>query len=458
MARNPSPLQPEALRALQSHVRGELLVPGDAAYAIGRRCWNAAVDRRPAAIVKCHDAEDVTRTLRIATEYGLPVTVRGGGHNVAGRGVADEALLIDLSRMRAVTVQPDHRVAEVQGGALWHDVDVAAARSGLATTGGMVSSTGVGGFTLGGGAGWLMRRFGLAIDNLRAASVVLADGRFVRASAEEHPDLFWGLRGGGGGLGVVTGFEFALHPIRQVYAGVVVRPAEEAALMLRAFRDFAMEAPDAFCGMVVLIHAPPLPFLDAAWYGRPVVVTPLCWSGDLASAEGVLAPLRRIGSPIVDHLGPMPYVQWQHLQDMGAPSGRYHYWKTASYRSLPNAAIEALAAAAVSLPTSISEIHVQNLGGAVARVAKNETPFAHRDAGIFVNLIGATQWADEFPSMRDQVRALHGRMTAGALPQPLPNFSDRDDGRVPDQLGPESAERLQALRRRYDPAGRFWPT
>jgi hypothetical protein len=154
----------------------------------------------------------------------------------------------------------------------------------------------------------------------------------------------------------------------------------------------------------------------------------------------------------------MPYVQWQHLQDMGAPSGRYHYWKTASYRSLPDAAIEALAAAAVSLPTSISEIHVQNLGGAVARVAKNETPFAHRDAGIFVNLIGATQWADEFPSMRDQVRALHGRMTAGALPQPLPNFSDRDDGRVPDQLGPESAERLQALRRRYDPAGRFWPT
>jgi hypothetical protein len=360
--------------------------------------------------------------------------------------------------MRAVSVHADRRMAEVQGGALWHDVDVAAARSGLATTGGMVSSTGVGGFTLGGGAGWLMRRFGLAIDNLRAASVVLADGRFVRASAEEHPDLYWGLRGGGGGLGVVTGFEFALHPVRQVYAGVVVRPAEEAALILRAFRDFAIEAPDAFCGMVVFVHAPPLPFLDASWFGRPVVVTPLCWSGDLAAAEDALAPLRRVGSPIVDHLGPMPYVQWQHLQDAGAPSGRYHYWKTSSYRSLPDAAIETLAAAALSLPTSLSEIHVQNLGGAVGRVAQSETPFAQRDAGVFVNLIGATQWSDEFSSMRDRVRALHERMAPGALPCPLPNFTDRDDGIVSNQLRPESAERMQALRRRYDPAGRFAPT
>jgi len=458
MALNPNPLQPEAVEALRSHVRGEVLLPGDTRYGTARRCWNASVDRRPAGIVRCEDAEDVTRSLRIATEYGLPVTVRGGGHNVAGRGVADEALLIDLSRMRAVSVQADRRVAEVQGGALWHDVDVAAARCGLATTGGMVSSTGVGGFTLGGGAGWLMRRFGLAIDNLLAASVVLADGRFVRASADEHPDLFWGLRGGGGGLGVVTGFELALHPLRQVYAGVVIRPAEEAGLVLRAFRDFTVSAPDAFCGMVVLIHAPPLPFLDAGWFGRPVVITPLCWSGDLASAEDALAPLRRVGSPIVDHLGPMPYVQWQHLQDAGAPSGRYHYWKTASYRSLPDAVIETLSEAALSLPSPLTEIHVQHLGGAVARVPTEETPFGQRDAGIFVNLIGCTQWPEEFPSVRERVRALHDRIGGGALGRPLPNFSDRDDGRVADQLQPASAQRLRELRGRYDPAGRFAPT
>jgi hypothetical protein len=415
------------------------------------------VDRRPAAIVRCEDAEDVTKTLRIATEYGLPVTVRGGGHNVAGRGVADGALLIDLSRMRAVSVHADRRVAQVQGGALWHEVDVATARHGLATTGGMVSSTGVGGFTLGGGAGWLMRRFGLAIDNLQAASVVLADGRFVRASADEHPDLFWGLRGGGGGggLGVVTGFEFAVHPVHQVYAGVVVRPAEEAALILRTFRDFTKDAPDTFCGMVVLIHAPPLPFLNASWYGRPVVITPLCWSGDLASAEDVLAPLRRVGSPLVDHLGPMPYAQWQHLQDMGAPSGRHHYWKTASYPSLPDAAIETLADAALSLPTSLTEIHVQHLGGAVARIAAEQTAFTQRDAGAFVNLIGVTQWPEEFPLMRERVRALHARLASGALPSVLPNFSDSDDGSVTDQLGAGAAGRLRELRMRYDPAGRF---
>ena len=448
-------LESQTVEALRRHIRGELLLPGDATYAVARRGWNASIDRMPAGIVRCEDAEDVTRTLRIATEHGLPVTVRAGGHNVAGRAVADGALLIDLSRMRAVSVHAERRVVEVQGGALWHDVDVAAARCGLATTGGMVSSTGVGGFTLGGGAGWLMRRFGLAVDNLRGVSVVLADGRFVRASTDEHPDLFWGLRGGGGGLGVVTAFEFALHPVSQVYAGVVVRPAEEAALLLRTFRDFTRGAPDGFCGMVVLIHAPPLPFLDAAWHGRPVAITALCWSGEPAAGEDVLAPLRRVGSPIVDHVGPMPYVQWQHLQDVGAPSGRHHYWKTASYRSLPDSAIETLATAALSLPTSLSEIHVQHLGGAVARVAVDETPFAQRDAAFFVNLIGATQWLEEFPSVRERVRALHERIAGGALPRPLPNFSDRDDGPVADQLDPASAERLQVLRRRYDPTGRF---
>jgi FAD/FMN-containing dehydrogenase len=457
MALNPNSLHPRAMEALQQHVRGELLLPGDLRYAVGRRCWNASVDRMPAAIVRCEDAEDVTRALRIATEYGLPVTVRGGGHNVAGRGVADGALLIDLSRMRAVSVHADRRVAEVQGGALWHDVDVATARHGLATTGGLVSGTGVGGFTLGGGAGWLMRRFGLAIDNLQSASVVLADGRFVRASAHEHPDLFWGLRGGGGGLGVVTGFEFALHPVRQVYAGVVVWPAEEATLILRAFRDFAMDAPDAFCGMVVLKHAPPLPFLDASWYGRPVVIMALCWSGELALAEDALSALRQVGSPLVDHVGPMPYVQWQHLQDMGALSGRHQYWKTTSYQALPEVAIETLTAAALTLPTSLTEIHVQHLGGAVARVAPQETAFTHRDAGVFVNLIGVTPWPEEFPWMRERVRALHDRLAAGALRSMLPNFSDRDDGSVTEQLGAGSGPRLRELRTRYDAAGRFAP-
>ncbi|MBS0393256.1 MAG: FAD-binding oxidoreductase [Proteobacteria bacterium] len=458
MATGSTPIPATAIAALRRLVRGRLLLPDDAPYALDRRVWNAAIDRHPGAILQCADAEDVTQALRVATDHSLAVTVRGGGHNVAGRALADGALLIDLSRMRDVTVDPDARTARVQGGALWHDVDCATARHGLATTGGLVSGTGVGGFTLGGGAGWLMRKHGLAIDNLRAASVVLADGRFVRASADEHPDLFWALRGGGGGLGVVTEFEFGLHRMGPVYAGVVIRPATEAALALRIFRDVAPGAPDEFCGMTVLAHAPPLPFLDAAWHGRPVVISALCWCGDPAAAEATLEPLRRAGTPLADHVGPIPYLQWQHLQDGGAPPGRHQYWKTASLADLPDAAIEALAQAVQSLPTPQTEIHVQHLGGAVARAPAAETAFGHRDARFFVNLIGVTPWADAYPALREAVRDLHGRLQSHALPGLLPNFSGYDDGPVPDQLTATLAVRLQALRRRYDPAARFSPT
>ncbi|MGH7594389.1 MAG: FAD-binding oxidoreductase, partial [Gemmatimonadales bacterium] len=251
----------KAVDALNQCLRGAVVRPDDARYSIGRRVWNGAIDRHPAALVLCDDAEDVALALRIAADHGVGVTVRGGGHNVAGRSVEDGALLIDLSRMRAVVVNERAKVAVVQGGALWHDVDIATAPAGLATTGGLVSSTGVGGFTLGGGTGWLMRRHGLAIDNLLAAGVVLADGRFVRASATENAELFYGLRGGAGGLGIVTSFEFQLHPLRQVLAGFIVRRAAEASDALRIFRDFASAAPDEFCGVMVIANAPPLPFL-----------------------------------------------------------------------------------------------------------------------------------------------------------------------------------------------------
>jgi FAD/FMN-containing dehydrogenase len=430
-------------------------MPGDAGYPVARRVWNGAIDRHPGAIAICADAEDVALALRIASEHDAAVTVRGGGHNVAGRSIADGVLMIDLSRLRGVTVNASARVATVQGGARWHEVDLATARAGLATTGGLVSSTGVGGFTLGGGAGWLMRRHGLAIDNLHAAGVVLADGRFVRASSEEHSDLLWGLRGGAGGLGVVTSFEFGLHPMTLVYAGLVVRPAAEAGAALRVFRDFAQDAPDEFCGLTVLVHAPPLPFLDAAWHGRPVVIYALCWCGDVAEGERALKPLREFGNPLVDHLGPMPYVQWQHMQDGGAPPGRCNYWKTTSYVGLPDAVIDELASASEALPSAMSEIHVQHLGGAVARVPAGETAFAQREAGFFVNLIGVTPWSDELVPMRERVRDLNQRIATYALPQLLPNFSDQDDGDVTRGAHATVAERLVALRRRYDPAGRF---
>ncbi len=445
---------PERLRQAGQRLRGPLILPGDAGYPAGRRLWNEWIERSPAAIATCVDAEDVTHALRIAAELDLRVTVRGGGHNVAGRSSADGALMVDLSRLRGVAVRPETGRAIVQGGALWHDVDVASAAVGLATTGGLVSSTGVGGFTLGGGCGWLMRRFGLAADNLLAARVILPDGRLVRATADDNPELFWALRGGGG-IGIVTEFEFRMHPVTRVVAGLIVWPATEAGRALRAFRDVAARAPDEFCGMAVLANAPPLPFLDAAWHGRPVMLQLACWSGAPEAADAVLAPLRAVGRPLVDHIGPMPYVQWQHINDGAAPPGRHHYWKTASFRDLPDSVIDDLAAAVLDLPAPFTELHVQHLGGAVARVPAEETAFTQRDTGFFVNIIGTTLWADDRARLRERVRGLHERLAPQARPERLPNFTGPDDDGIADQLALQARGRLQALRRRYDPDGRI---
>jgi len=283
--------------------------------------------------------------------------------------------------------------------------------------------------------------------------VVLADGRLARASSAEHTDLYWGLRGGAGGFGVVTSFEFRLHPLRDVLAGLVVHPGDQAKPVLRTFRDFAAAAADEFCGLAVITHAPPLPFLDAAWHGRPVVILALCWSGDLADGEYAMKSLTSFGRPLAHHVGPMPYVQWQQMQDPLAPPGLYQYWKTANFRALGDAALDQLAAAAHHLPTPRTEIHVQHMGGAVARAPAGDTAFAHRDAAFFVNLIGVAPTADQLDGVRDWVRSLHGQVASEALAGILPNFSGQDDVQAVPRFGREHAARLDALRRRYDPAG-----
>lgn len=445
------PLKASVRDALRARIRGITLLPGDAQYDTARQVWNGAIDRRPSCIIRCADAEDVSHAVRIAADNGLALTIRGGGHNVAGRSISDGKLLLDLSRLRQVTVNRESRIAAVQGGALWRDVDAATAIDGLATTGGLISSTGVGGFTLGGGAGWLMRKHGLACDNVRSFGVVLGDGRFIRASAGEHTDLYWGLRGGGGGLGVVTSFEFELHPLREVMAGVVVHPAENAGAALRHFRDFAADAPEEFCGLAIIAHAPPLPFIEPEWHTRPVVVFAVCWSGELAQGERVLAPLRAWGSPLVDHVGPMPYAQWQRMQDPAAPRGHYYYWKTANYAALSDATLNELAAMAYCLPTKRCEIHVQHMGGAVARRAAEDAAFAHRQARFFVNFIGISDAASAIGELRDRVRTLHAKAAVDALPGILPNFTDQDDNDPVRQLGAQNAVRLASLRRTYNP-------
>ncbi len=444
-----------ALRALRARLRGTALVRADQGYDLARRVWNGAIDRYPSCIVGCADAEDVQHAMRIAADHGLRVTIRGGGHNVAGRSIADGALLLDLSKLRQVSVNCELRVATVQGGAVWRDVDGATAIDGLATTGGLVSSTGVGGFTLGGGAGWLMRKHGLACDNLRGAGVVLADGRFVRASPQEHADLYWGLRGGAGGLGVVTSLEFQLHPLREVLAGLVVHPAEHAGPALRAFRDFAAGAPDEFCGLAVIAHGPPLPFLDSAWHGRPVVMFAMCWSGHITEGETALAALRGHGQPVVDHVGRMPYAQWQQLQDPSAPRGHYYYWKTANYAALSDRTVDQLAAMAYRLPSMRSEIHVQHMGGAVSRFAADDSAFAHRNAQFFVNFIGITDAPSALGLLREDIRALHDQAAHDALPGAQTNFADRDDSDHIRRFGSQNAGRLDALKKKYDPAGTF---
>jgi FAD/FMN-containing dehydrogenase len=448
-------LKSSVLNALRSRLRGTALVRGDQGYDIARRVWNGAIDRYPSCIVGCADAEDVSHAVRIAADHGLQMTVRGGGHNVAGRSIRDGSLLLDLSMLRQVSVNRELRVATVQGGAVWRDVDTATAAEGLATTGGLISSTGVGGFTLGGGAGWLMRKHGLASDNVRGAGVVLADGRFVRASPQEHADLYWGLRGGAGGLGVVTSFDFQLHPLREVLAGLIVHPAEHAAEALRVFRDFAAVAPDEFCGLAVIAHGPPLPFLDAAWHGRPVLMLAVCWSGNLAEGEGVLAALRAHGQPVVDHIGRMPYANWQQLQDPSAPRGHYYYWKTANYAALSDDTVNNLAAMAMRLPTMRSEIHVQHMGGAVSRFPPDDSAFAHRDAQFFVNFIGITDTASAVGEVREGIRALHDKGSRDALPGALTNFAGQDDSDNVRRFGLQNAGRLEALRKKYDPAGTF---
>jgi len=442
-------------QALRTRLRGTVVGADADEFEQLRRVWNGAIDRRPCAIARCADARDVQLALQLAREHGVGVTVRGGGHNVAGLAVRDGALLLDLGAMRAVAVNAELRAATVEGGALWRDVDAATAHAGLATTGGLISTTGVGGFTLGGGAGWLMRRYGLACDNAIAGQIVLADGRSVRVTATEHPDLFWALRGGAGGIGVVTHFEMRLYPLSQVYAGLVVFPGDQSGAVLKGFRDFVLEAPDEFCGLAVMTSAPPLPFLDAAWHGRTVCILALCWSGTAVTGERILAPLRGVGTALADVVGSMPYAQWQQMLDPSAPPGRCQYWKTVNFATLRNDTIDLLCAAAEARPTPFTELHIQHMGGAVARVQPSESAFAHRGAQFFVNLIGAAAEKTHFETMRAWIRDLYMQLSVHALPGKMPNFADGDDLEPIARFGNHNAKRLEDLRRRYDPDGLF---
>ncbi len=437
---------------------GELLHPGDAAYEEARRIWNGAIDRRPAVIARCRDAADVVSALQFARERELEVAVRGGGHGVAGHSVCDDGIVIDLSPMRGVHVDPLARVARVQAGALLGDLDSATQAFGLATPAGIVTHTGVAGLTLGGGIGWLTRKLGATVDHLRSARVVTADGDIVTASDDENPDLFWGLRGGGGNFGIVTEFEFGLHPIGPtVLAGPVYYALEEGVEVLRRYRDVVADAPDELMTILHLRQAPPLPFLPEALHGRPVVAVVACWSGDLKQGERAVQPLRELGTPLADLVKPRPFLELQGLFDGAVPHGWHYYWKSVETPPFEDATIDVLVEHTERITSPRSFTIIFHLGGALARVPEDAMAYPQRDAAFDVNI--TTVWLDGDERADEHVRwtrEFHAALEPYTGGRVYVNFlGDEGQSRVRAAYGEAKYARLAALKSRWDPANVF---
>jgi FAD/FMN-containing dehydrogenase len=438
--------------------RGQLLSAGHAEYDVARALWNGAIDRRPRLIARCIGTRDVIAAVRFARDHDLEIAVRGGGHNVAGTAACDDGIVIDLSAMRGVRVAPRERTAWVQGGALWGDVDHETQAHGLATTGGIVSHTGVAGLTLGGGVGWLMRKYGLTVDNLLAADVVTADGEVLRASADEHADLFWALRGGGGNFGVVTSFEFRLHSVGPaVLAGPILWDATDVREVLCAYRDFIRDAPDELGTVVRFGAAPPLPVIPPDLHWRPVVIVGACYAGPIEEGERVLRPLRTARAPLLDLVGPMPYAGFQSALDSTVVHGWNYYWKSTHLPDLGEDLIDVIAEHAFSCSSPRSYAAMFHLKGAVSRVADGATAFGNRQASHAITLDAVWRPGEELgdadTAWTKTFFAALGRFRNGVYV----NFlgGDEEHGRVREAYGDINYDRLARVKAAYDPANVF---
>jgi FAD/FMN-containing dehydrogenase len=433
---------------------GRLVEPGDDGYDAARAGWNGAIDRRPAAVAHACDADDVAAAIRGARSLGVPFTIRAGGHSVSGRSVRDGALCIDLRALDRVEVDPVHAVVRVGGGALLSELDAATQEHGLAVPAGQISHTGVGGLTLGGGLGWLMRGHGLTVDSLLAAEVVLADGALVRASADEHPDLFWALRGGGGDFGAVTRFEFRAHRVGpMVLGGMMLHPWQRAREALRATRALMEGAPEELTVFAAMITAPPEPPFPPELQGRRALAVALAWSGDVAEGERAIAPLRAACPPALDLVGPMPYVALQSMLDATAPHGWRFYDRQHYLPEVSDAVIDALMAGFERAPTPQAHVMTAWMGGAIDRVAPGETAFGHRGAHALTWIIGCSGDEPVGP-VTDWVRAVWEDTAPFASGGVYVNALD--SGRpVRDAYADQVWERLVAVKRRYDPDGVF---
>ncbi|MDG5774906.1 FAD-binding oxidoreductase [Haloarculaceae archaeon H-GB1-1] len=413
------------------------------------------IDKHPVLIAQCAGTADVISAVRFAKEHDIPISVKGGGHNIAGRAVEDDALMIDLSPMKSVRVDPNAKTARVEPGVVLNELDHETQAFGLATPAGYNSTTGVAGLTLGGGWGWLSRKHGLTVDNLLSADVVTAQGELVHASEDENEDLFWGLRGGGGNFGIVTSFEFQLHEVGPtVLSGPIVHPFDDAEAVLSGFRDFAADAPNDATVWCVIRHAPPLPFIPEEWHGRKVVILATFYAGDMEEGEKVLQSVRDIGEPIADAVGPHPYAGWQQAFDGLAPAGNRHYWKSHNFVELTDEMIETFVEYGETIPTEETEIAIPHLGGAINEKPVGETAYPHRNAEFIMNL--HTQWTD---SDQDEeciawARDMHEAMAPHATGGVYANF-------VPEQVGDQQAayrenyDRLVEVKNEWDPGNLF---
>jgi FAD/FMN-containing dehydrogenase len=435
------------IRRFEARLRGDLIRPETATYETARRVHNAMIDKRPALIVRCAGVSDVVNAVNFARENDLLVAIRGGGHNVAGTAVCDGGIVIDLSQMKGIRVHPAQRTVRAEAGVTWGELDHETQAFGLATTGGAVSTTGIAGLTLGGGLGVLMRKHGLTCDNLLSADVVTADGLLLTASATENADLFWALRGGGGNFGIVTSLEYRVHAVGTILGGLVLYPLDRAREMLAFYRDLTATAPEELTAYAALLTSPD---------GVPMSAIFACYAGPLATGEALLRPVREFGPPMADLICPMSYASIQKTFDPTAPAGLLNYWKSSFLRELSADVVDAIVAAYATVPSPLTSVVIEHLGGAVSRVGEGETAFSHRGAPY--SLTAASLWRDK--SQSDKNIAWTRRLWQALQPATnlavYSNYLGQDEGdeRVKAAYG-SNYERLVALKIRYDPTNLF---
>ena len=450
-------LDSTTLDELDAALLGDVVRPADPGYDTARRIWNGDIDRRPALIAQCRGATDVRHAVRFAREHDLLASVRGGGHAVAGHALCDDGVVIDLSAMTGARVDPRARTIRIEGGALNEHLDRESQAYGLTTTSGIVSHTGVAGLTLGGGIGHLMRKYGLTIDSLLSCDVVTADGDLLVADAQEHSDLFWALRGGGGNFGAVTSFEFQLHPMGpEVLAGLVAWPMGDAHEVLRFLREFAADAPDEVGVTANLRLAPPLPAIPEELHGRPIVALALVYAGSIADGEAALAPARTLGSPAFDAVMPKPYVAHQKLFDPAVPHGRHYYWKSHKLGPLDDDVIDVIVDHALRITSPLSTVPIFTQGGAVGRVPEDGTAFPNRDAAHDINIVASWMPDDPEPGRHvEWVREFFTTLEPSSKGVYVNFTSDDAAARVRSAYSPTQWERLVDVKTTYDPTNFF---